>query len=68
MVLKGKTMCGVVGGGSIPELFIPWLIDLYVEGVFPFDKLTTTYDFTQINQAIQDQKAGKVLKAVFTVA
>ena len=33
---------------------------------FPFDKLVTKYPFAQINQAVEDQAAGRVIKPVFT--
>jgi aryl-alcohol dehydrogenase len=66
MLLKGQSMIGVVEGDSIPEIFIPQLIELYLAGQFPFDRMITKYDFAQINEAIEDQKQGKVVKVVFT--
>jgi aryl-alcohol dehydrogenase len=49
-------------------LFIPKLIDLYLGGRFPFDRFVSKYKFEQINQAIDDQARGKVVKPVFTFA
>jgi len=57
-----------VQGDSIPHEFIPRLIDLHMEGRFPFDKLVTKYPFEKINEAIADQARGKVVKPVFTFA
>jgi aryl-alcohol dehydrogenase len=68
MLLKGQSMLGVVEGDSFPEVFIPKLIDLYLSGKFPFDRMITKYPFHQINQAIDDQKQGKVVKVIFTFA
>lgn len=66
MLQQGQSMVGVIEGDTVPEIFIPRLIDLYLNGKFPFDRMITTYDFKQINQAIEDQKLGKVAKVVFT--
>jgi aryl-alcohol dehydrogenase len=64
LMLKGLTIRGIVQGDSVPELFIPQLIDLHRKGRFPFDKLVTKYPFEQINQAVADpsqREGGKVL-------
>ena len=45
-------------------LMIPQLIGLYRSGRFPFDRLITFYDFSDINQAFDDVAAGRVIKAV----
>ncbi len=60
----GKTLVGLVEGCSNPKIFIPQLMDYYRKGMFPFDKLIQYYDFNDINQAFDDTKSGKVLKAV----
>jgi aryl-alcohol dehydrogenase len=62
---RGLTIRGIVQGDSTPDIFIPHLIDLYLAGRFPFDKFLTNYPFAQINQAIDDQATGKVIKPVF---
>jgi aryl-alcohol dehydrogenase len=60
----GRTLRGIVEGDSIPEVFIPQLIELYRQGLFPFDRLVTFYDFDDINQAIDDSESGAVIKPV----
>lgn len=60
----GRSIQYVVEGDSVPDIFIPQLINLYKKGLFPFDKLITFYDFDQINQAIEDSEKGVTLKAV----
>jgi Zn-dependent alcohol dehydrogenases, class III len=63
-MLFGRTLRGINEGDSIPQLFIPILLELHEQGRFPFDKLITMYDFKDINQAFDDIESGKVLKAV----
>jgi aryl-alcohol dehydrogenase len=65
--LQGLSVRGIVQGDSVPHRFIPELIDLFLAGRFPFDRFITRYDFTQINEAIHDQAAGKAIKPVFTM-
>jgi aryl-alcohol dehydrogenase len=63
-ILDGRTVRGIVEGDSIPEVFIPQLIDLYTQGRFPFDKMLTFYPFDRINDAAEDSERGKAIKAV----
>lgn len=60
----GLTVRGICTGDSVPDEFIPELIELYRQGRMPFDRLITTYRLEDINQAVQDQHDGKVVKAV----
>ena len=43
------------------------MLSLYEAGLFPFDKLITTYPFDQIEQAIADTASGKAVKAVLVM-
>jgi aryl-alcohol dehydrogenase len=63
-ILNGRTVRGIVEGDSIPDIFIPQLIELYKLGRFPFDRMITFYPFDQINKAAEDSEKGKTLKAV----
>ena len=63
-VLNGRTVRGIVEGDSIPDIFIPQLIELYKQGRFPFDRMIKFYPFDQINQAADDSEKGRTLKAV----
>ena len=63
-ILFGRTLRGIVEGDSIPDIFIPRIVELYKQGRFPLDKLVTYYDFENINDAIRDAENGTVLKAV----
>jgi aryl-alcohol dehydrogenase len=59
-----KTLAGLVEGLSVPQVFIPKLLNYYKLGMFPFDRLIQFYDFEDINRAFADTKSGKVIKAV----
>ena len=61
---QAKSLIGVVEGDSNPKLFIPELIAHYEAGRFPFDKLITYYDFSEINTAMDDSLSGKTIKAI----
>lgn len=63
-ILFGRTVRGIIEGDSIPDIFIPQLIELWRQGRFPFDRLVSFYPFDQIQQAVEDSEHGKVLKAV----
>lgn len=65
-LLFGRSLVGVIEGDSIPDQFIPHMIELYQEGRFPFDRLIVRYPFEQINEAVQATHHGDVLKPVLT--
>ena len=64
--LLGLTIRGIVEGDADPQTFIPYLLALHDQGKFPFDKLITTMPLAQINEAVEAQHRGDVLKAVLT--
>lgn len=63
-ILLGRTVRGIIEGDSVPDIFIPQLIDLYSQGRFPFDRLLTSYPFDQINQAAADSEHGETIKPI----
>ena len=64
LIMNGRAVRGIIEGDAIPDLFIPKLIDLYVAGKFPFDRLITYFDFSDINHAIEEMESGRVIKPV----
>ncbi|MFT8320055.1 MAG: NAD(P)-dependent alcohol dehydrogenase [Bacillus sp. (in: firmicutes)] len=66
MIMSAKSVSGILQGSSIPQVFIPKLIELYKQGQFPFDKLFNFYSFNEINQAVSDSGSGKTLKPILT--
>ena len=63
-ILFGRGLRGIIEGDSIPQEFIPRLIDLYRQGRFPFDKLVTEFEFGDIQKAVTESEQGNVVKAV----
>jgi aryl-alcohol dehydrogenase len=61
---NGKIIRGSVEGDSDPLEMVPRMLRMHAEGTFPVDELVTTYPFTEINAAIADVLAGKVVKPV----
>ena len=55
---------GIIEGDANPDVFLPKLVDLFVKGKFPIDRLVTFYPFARINDAIADALSGKVVKPI----
>jgi aryl-alcohol dehydrogenase len=64
VIAAGRTVRGIVEGHSVPELFIPALIDLWRAGRLPVDRLVRTYDFEAINEAAEAAEVGDAVKCV----
>jgi aryl-alcohol dehydrogenase len=65
---EGRKTLGIIQGDAIPQHFIPKLIDLYLAGKFPFDRLVKFYNFSDINRAIADSKRGDTIKPVLRIS
>ena len=61
------TIMAVIEGNSVPQVFIPRLIEFYKLGKFPFDKLVKYYPFEEINRAVADARSGATIKPVITM-
>ena len=59
-----RTVRGVIEGESVPDVFLPRLIELWRQGRFPVDRIITHYDFDQIDTAAHDAETGRVIKPV----
>ncbi|RNL63278.1 NAD(P)-dependent alcohol dehydrogenase [Nocardioides marmoriginsengisoli] len=64
LLQTGKVIKASIEGDSDPLEMVPRLIDLNAAGEFDVDDLITTYPFSEINQAVADVLAGKVVKPV----
>ncbi len=62
-----KTVYGIIEGDSVPDIFIPQLLDLFLQGRFPFDKLIKIYPFEQINEAARDSERGLTVKPIIRI-
>ena len=58
MLAMGRTLRGIVEGQSIPDVFLPRLIELWRQGRFPVDRLMTYYSFEDIDRAARDAEEG----------
>jgi len=64
LLVGGKTLTGVLEGDSVPDQFIPQLVDWFLAGRLPLDRLITNYQFTDIGRALDDAHHGRVIKPV----
>lgn len=64
MTMLGRTAMGILEGGADPQTFIPYMIDLWKQGRFPFDRLIQTYPMSQINEAEQSSLSGGTIKPI----
>lgn len=67
LLLGGRSIRGIVEGDSVPQVFIPQLVQLYQQGRFPFDRLVKFYPLDQINQAAEDSTKGITLKPILRI-
>lgn len=63
-ILLGRTLRGIIQGDAIPQILIPQIVDLYLQGRFPVDRLIEYYPLEEINKAAADSEQGAVIKAV----
>ena len=61
---KGASLHGIIQGSAIPNTFLPKLIELNQQGLFPYERLVTTYEFADINKAFEDTRSGRTIKPV----
>jgi len=62
-----KTLMGVVEGNSVPDVFVPQLLELHLQGRFPFDRLVRFYDFDEIQKAAADAESGETIKPIVRI-
>lgn len=63
-VQNGREVRGVIQGDSVPQEFIPVLVDHILAGRFPVDRLITFYPLADINHAAAESASGKTIKPV----
>lgn len=64
--LGGVGVQGFPGGLSVPDVLVPRLVELHLQGRFPVDRLVTRFPFEGIDRAIASSKAGAAIKPVLT--
>lgn len=60
----GKTVRGSIEGDADPHEFIPTLLSWHAEGLFPVERLVSTYHFDAVNEAMADSISGVAVKPV----
>jgi aryl-alcohol dehydrogenase len=64
VLLQGKRVIGVMGGGGQTPMFLESLMTLQRDGRFPLQRLVKFYDFADVNRAVDDSDAGATVKPV----
>ena len=64
ILAMGRSVRGIVEGQSVPDVFLPRLIELWRQGRFPVERIMTHYAFEQIDRAARDAEDGTVVKPV----
>ena len=62
--LWGKRIVGMLGGEGTSVPLIGALLELHLQGRFPFDRLIQPFPLDQVNEAIAASHSGEVLKPV----
>lgn len=68
ILVAGRSVRGIVEGDSVPDVFLPRLMELWRQGRFPVEALMQHYDFDQIDSAAGEAEEGAVVKAVLRIA
>lgn len=63
----GRRARSIIQGDAVPQRFIPKLIQLHLDGQFPFDRLVKFYDFGAINLAMAESRKGRTVKPVLRI-
>ena len=64
LVGGGRAIRGIGEGGSNPDVFIPRLVDFFMDGRLPIDRLSRKYAFDDIAQAFLDSHEGDTVKPI----
>jgi aryl-alcohol dehydrogenase len=67
LVNGGRRLRGIAQGDSMPQVFIPQLVQYWRAGRLPLEKLVRTYDFADINTAFDDAALGAAIKPVLVM-
>ena len=64
LLSASKCLTGVIEVESVPQEFIPEMVDLYRSGKFPLAKMVKFYQPEEINEAIKDSVNGSMIKPI----
>lgn len=66
-MLTGKQVTFIYEGEAVSRTFIPRLIELWRQGLFPMEKLVTRYPLDDIDKAETDSTSGRTIKPVLVL-
>ena len=66
-LVHAKRVVAIIEGDANPRAFIPRLVAMMEAGTLPLERLVATYRFTDINRALDDLDAGRVVKPVLVM-
>ena len=64
MIARAAQFKFILAGSAVPRTFLPMLVDWHKQGRFPYDRLVTTFPFTDVNAAFAASKSGEAIKPV----
>jgi aryl-alcohol dehydrogenase len=64
LMVGGRSIRGIAEGDSIPDEFIPELVEHHARGRLPLERLVTHFPFERINEAIHEAHTGAVIKPI----
>jgi len=67
-LVVGRRIRGVVEGDSVPQVFIPLLLELWAAGRFPVEALLTKFPADGLNDAMEALRDGHAVKPVVLFA
>lgn len=68
IIVLSKQYIGLAEGDSNPPEFIPKLIQLHESKKFPLDKISRTFHYSHLDDAIRAMHDGSVIKPIITFA
>jgi aryl-alcohol dehydrogenase len=60
----GRSIRYLIEGDAVPQQFVPFLIERWRNGTFPFETMLRHYDFQALDHALADTASGETVKAV----
>jgi aryl-alcohol dehydrogenase len=66
-LVHGKTVRGILEGDSVPQLFLPRLVELHARGELPLERFLEPVPFAEIEQAVRAAEAGEIVKPVLQI-
>ena len=63
-LLEGRSVTGSIVGHQAPAVLVPRILDLHLQGRFPYEAMISTYPLGDIEKAVDDVRSGTTVKAV----